>query len=39
MRKLKYVQLFENFGKLNESVDENWVVKPYEFETPEDWKK
>ena len=39
MRELKYVKLFENFGKLNESVDENWVVKPYEFKTPEDWEK
>ena len=37
MKKLKYIKLFENFGKLNESVDENWVVKPYEFKTPEDW--
>lgn len=39
MKKLKYIKLFENFGKLNESVDKNWVVKPYEFKTPEDWKE
>lgn len=39
MRKLKYVKLFENFGKLNESVDDNWVVNPYEFKTPEDWQE
>ena len=39
MKKLKYIKLYENFGKLNESVNENWVVKPYEFKTPEDWKK
>ena len=39
MKKLKYIKLFENFGKLNESVDENWVVKPYEFKTPEDWEE
>jgi hypothetical protein len=31
MKKLKYIKLYENFGKLNESVNENWVVKPYEF--------
>ena len=36
---MKYIKLFENFiNKLNESVDENYVVKPYEFETPEDWQ-
>ena len=34
MKKLKYIKLYENFGKLNESVNENWVVKPYEFKTP-----
>jgi len=39
MKRLKYIKLFENFGKLNESVDENWVVKPYEFKTPEDWEE
>jgi len=39
MKKLKYIKLYENFGKLNESVNENWVVKPYEFKTLEDWKK
>jgi len=39
MKKLKHIKLFENFGKLNESVDENWVVKPYEFKTPEDWQE
>ena len=39
MKKLKYIKLFENLGKLNESVDENWVVKPYEFKTPEDWEE
>jgi hypothetical protein len=31
MKKLKYVKLFESFGRLYESVDENYVVKPYEF--------
>jgi hypothetical protein len=38
MKKLKYVKLFESFGRLYESVDENYVVKPYEFKTPEDWQ-
>jgi hypothetical protein len=39
MKKLKHIKLYENFGKLNESVNENWVVKPYEFKTPEDWQE
>jgi hypothetical protein len=38
MKKLKYIKLFESFGRLYESVDENYVVKPYEFKTPQDWE-
>jgi len=36
MKKLKYIKLFESFDRLYESVDENYVVKPYEFKTPQD---
>ena len=36
---MKYLKPFGNFNSLNESVNENYVVKPYEFKTPEDWEK
>jgi hypothetical protein len=44
-KRFKYLKTFESFsinesfGRLYESVDDDYVVKPYEFETPEDWEK